>query len=623
MAARQIRQVLYHLRRAVSDEPTGTDGQLLERFISGNDEVAFASLVRRHGPMVWGVCCRLLRSHQDAEDAFQATFLVLVRKAASIASRQLLANWLYGVAQRTALKARTAAARRHVREKQVTEMPDVEAVQRDLWDDLQPLLDQELSNLPEKYRVPILLCDLEGKTRKQAARQLGVPEGTVAGRLARARALLARRLARHGLPLSAVALAAMLASRAASAAVPTTVVSATVKTAILAASGQAAAAGAISAQVTALAEGVLKTMLLAKLKIVTPLLLTLSVVGLTAGLLSYGAPSKQPARPETRPQDGLALLALKRLPADLERLQGTWTVKQADHNGKHQANEDLTGSDQVWQIAADRITIRYRDGTAKEIIYHLAPDKTPKAVDVTIRAEGDYRYLGIYALEGDTLKFAYSRNTHPMAERPTAFDSPTFLEDRGRRHFVLRRLKSADAETPEKKQAASKKNDWTLDFKVRSSKTIKVDLPGRGERTVWYVRYELSNNSAEPVRFVPEFQSWSDKQAALLRDQLILTAQERIRAAEDPAGKLNLKNSVSISRDPIGPGKKLQGIALWDGIDPAASKFTMYVRGLSNGYFVENEKSTYFKTLEMHFQRLGEEMRPIGGGEWVYRRRPQ
>ena len=196
--------------------------------------------------MVWGVCRRVLANHHDAEDAFQATFLVFVRKAASIASPELLANWLYGVAHQTALKARATTAKRQARERQVTQMPEPAATEPDLWHDLQPLLDQELSRLPDKYRVAIVLCDLEGKTRKEAARQLGVPDGTLAARVARGRALLAKRLKRHGLAVSGGALAMVLAQSAASAGVPAAVVSSTIKAAKLFAAGPAAATGVIS-----------------------------------------------------------------------------------------------------------------------------------------------------------------------------------------------------------------------------------------------------------------------------------------------------------------------------------------------------------------------------------------
>src|SRR5204862_5292968 len=157
-----------------------TDGQLLDCSIIHREEAALVSLVHRLAPMVWGVCRRLLHDHHDAEDAFQATFLVLLRKATCIVPQEMVGNWLYGVAHQTALKARATAAKRRAREKQMLDMPEPVAPQQEPWPDLQPLLDQELSRLPDPYRVVIVLCELEGKTRKEAARQLGWPEGTVA-----------------------------------------------------------------------------------------------------------------------------------------------------------------------------------------------------------------------------------------------------------------------------------------------------------------------------------------------------------------------------------------------------------------------------------------------------------
>jgi RNA polymerase sigma factor (sigma-70 family) len=291
MATSQMSEIIQHLRRAVvlPDGAGLTDGQLLEDYISRRDEAALAALVRRHAPMVWGVCRRVLRNYHDAEDAFQATFLVLVRRAASIASKELLANWLYGVAHQTALKARATAAKRCAREKQVTEMPEPAVAQQDHWRDLQPVLDEELSRLPDKYRAVIVLCDLGGKTRKEAARQLGVPEGTVASRLATARTMLAKRLARHGLAVSGGALAAVVSQQAASACVPPSVVSSTIKAVTLVAAGQAAAAGVIPAKVAALTKGVLKAMLVSKLKIATPVLLLVAVAitGVGAGGLFH------------------------------------------------------------------------------------------------------------------------------------------------------------------------------------------------------------------------------------------------------------------------------------------------------------------------------------------------
>jgi RNA polymerase sigma factor (sigma-70 family) len=249
MASGQANKVAEYLRQAVrlSSEAALTDGQLLGRFLAQRDEAAFAALLRRHGPLVWGVCRRALADHQDAEDAFQATFLVLARKAASIASHELLANWLYGVARRTALKARAAAARRQARERPVAEVPEPAAPEPGPWRELLPLLDQEISRLPDRYRAPVVLCDLEGKTRREAARELGVPEGTVGGRLARARALLAKRLRLPELVLSGGALAAL--AQGASADLP-----------------QSLASGVASAKAVALAEGVLKAMRTSKVK---------------------------------------------------------------------------------------------------------------------------------------------------------------------------------------------------------------------------------------------------------------------------------------------------------------------------------------------------------------------
>jgi RNA polymerase sigma factor (sigma-70 family) len=266
------------------DETGLTDGQLLGRFLDQRDEAAVAALVRRHGPMVWGVCRRILADHHDAEDAFQATFLVLVRKAASIQTN--VGNWLYGVAHHTALKARSSRARRRGREMPVHQMAEPTVAEQDLWSDLVPLLDLELSRLPKKYRTVIVLCDLESKTRREAAGQLGSPEGTVASWQARARAMLAKRLARHGLALTGSALATSLSQNAVSATVPTSVISATIKAVTLVAAGQAAATVFVSARVAALTEGVLKAMSFTRVQTMSCLLLT-TVLLAGSGLFRY------------------------------------------------------------------------------------------------------------------------------------------------------------------------------------------------------------------------------------------------------------------------------------------------------------------------------------------------
>jgi RNA polymerase sigma factor (sigma-70 family) len=275
------------------DKADRTDGELLECFVRDREQAALGALVQRHGRMGWGVCRRLLRDLHAAEDAFQATFLVLVRRAAAIVPREMVANWLYGVAHRTALKARATAAKRRTREKQVTTMPEPTREQQQLWDDLQPVLDRELSRLPAKYRAVLVVCDLEEKTRKEAAQRLGLPEGTVASRLARARVLLARRLVRCGLAVSGAALAVLLPQSAE--AVPPSVVSSTIKAATALATGQAAA-GAVSVKVAALTEGALKALFLSQLKVALVLMLVVALSGV-AWLLyrtQTGAPAGCP-----------------------------------------------------------------------------------------------------------------------------------------------------------------------------------------------------------------------------------------------------------------------------------------------------------------------------------------
>ena len=278
--------------------------------------------------MVWGVCRRLIRNHQDSEDAFQATFLVLVRKAASIVPRQMVGNWLYGVAYQTAVKARALANRRQAREKQVMEMPESQDMPTDSWPDLQPILDEELTRLPARYRAVIVLCDLEGKTRREAARQLGFPSGTVAGHLARARTLLAKRLTRRGLALSSGSLVAALMQYAASAAVPAAVISSTIQAASVFAAGPVAV-GAIPAPVVTLTEGVLKSMLLTKLKVVLAVVLAASLVGVGVTGLAFQATAGQekkksppvvpPGRLVAEPAGGET--DLRQLKAEVDRLR--------------------------------------------------------------------------------------------------------------------------------------------------------------------------------------------------------------------------------------------------------------------------------------------------------------
>src|SRR5262245_11292598 len=309
MPVSAAKQAILSLRQAAlrAKDAASSDADLLQHYLQGRDDAAFEALVRRHGPMVLGVCRRVLRNDADAEDAFQAAFLVLVRKAASVRPREKVANWLYGVAYHTALRARVATAKRRAREARLDDAPEPHAPQPDgLARDLRPLLDREVNLLPDRYRVPVVLCDPEGQAQQEAARRGGWPVGTVSGRLSRARALLARRLVRHGLAVSAGAVAAALAGEAL-AGVPSALVGSTVRAATLVAAGQGAA-GAVSANAIALAEEVLKAMLLSKLAKTTAVLLTAVVLAAGIGLFlaqasGADAPKKKAAAPAEKPQE--------------------------------------------------------------------------------------------------------------------------------------------------------------------------------------------------------------------------------------------------------------------------------------------------------------------------------
>jgi RNA polymerase sigma factor (sigma-70 family) len=524
--------VIRHLRRAVLRQGGAdrTDGQLLGSFIDQQDEAAFEVLVRRHAPMVFGVCRRLLHNHHDAEDAFQATFLVLARKASSVRPRERVANWLHGVALRTALKAKAMTAKRRGREKQVTEMPEPEAAQQGQWRDLQPLLDQELNGLPENYRLPILLCDLEGKTIKEAAQQLGWPQGSLAGRLARGRKFLAKRLTSLGVALSAGSLAAVVSQKAASAAVPTSLLSTTVKAAAGIAAGQAAVAGVVPAKVAALMEGMLKTMFMTKLKslmTVTMAMLTI-MFGVGVGLLGYGRATGQ-QKEDNKPD----VVAPNKEVANSDRdlLLGKWRLISCKCNGedrkeqpwskdarlvieeaggklvsktvfKDKAKLIETFGEEVekrvlWADMAGespaKVIQRFGEEMEKWTEAILKPDARtkPKSLDaVGVRYESGI-YLGIYKLDGDTLTWCQSKALTPEVantgkDRPTDFSTTS---GDGRTLMVYKRQKESEPKSkdsyirpnPGKKADASKtdldrlQGVWSVVSIEQGGKPSKLD----------------------------------------------------------------------------------------------------------------------------------------------------
>src|SRR5262245_27097848 len=269
MSTSRLGSILRQILRRVPPVAPGevTDADLLERFTRQRDEAAFELLLWRHGPMVLSLCERLLPQAQDAEDAFQATFLVLVRKARSISKRDSLASWLYKVAYRIACRARPRAPVLSNHAEVVADTPATGDQNEIIWRDLRPVLDQELARLPESYRRPVVLCYLEGKTNEEAAHLLGWPKGTVATRLARARDRLRRAMQRRGWAVSSVTLAAVLTEKVLAGAPSAELVRTTLRSALAYASGQVAA-GVLPAKAIALTEGVLRIMWYGKLKMV-------------------------------------------------------------------------------------------------------------------------------------------------------------------------------------------------------------------------------------------------------------------------------------------------------------------------------------------------------------------
>jgi len=284
MAGKSLNDVLRHIRKLATLQTSRglSDRELLERFLAANDGSAFTVLVERHGPMVLGVCHRALRNHHDAEDACQATFLVLARKVASVRKKTSLSSWLHGVACRTASNLGREQRRRRRREQDVEPPAPGDAGDDISWQEVQVILDEELEHLPERYRSPLVLCYLDGKTRDEAAQQLSIRAGTLHGRLERGRELLRKRLTARGLTLSAALFATALSANVAHAALSPTLVLSSTRAALLLAAGNPLPAGIIPGTALTLTQEVLRSMFLAKLKIGTA---TVLCAGLLAALI--------------------------------------------------------------------------------------------------------------------------------------------------------------------------------------------------------------------------------------------------------------------------------------------------------------------------------------------------
>jgi RNA polymerase sigma factor (sigma-70 family) len=301
MSSAQVGAVLRQVRKLADarHDHEAPDHQLLERFAHDRDEDAFAALLRRHGPMVLSVCRSVLHDLHDAEDAFQAAFLLLAQKAGSIHRRETVSAWLYRVAYHLAVRAQAKAARRRVVEKRAVTMPSADPVLDMSLREVRGMLFEELENLPEQYRAPLVLCGLEEKSREEAARLLGWSASAVKGKLERGRELLRARLRRRGLELSSGLCAVALALNSASSRVSATLADSTLRAAIKVAVG-GGVAGTVSAEVAALVQGASKTMFHSKAKIATVLMVALSVAGTTFGVVWHRAAADQPPPRQTQ-----------------------------------------------------------------------------------------------------------------------------------------------------------------------------------------------------------------------------------------------------------------------------------------------------------------------------------
>jgi RNA polymerase sigma factor (sigma-70 family) len=459
--------VVQHVRRLVAAKRADDrlDQQLLESFAIERQEAAFTALVQRHGTMVLGVCQRVLNDWHDAEDAFQATFLVLARKATAIRNRESVASWLYAVAYRVALKARVSLARRRKHEQQSawSQMGAASPAQA-AWQELRPLLDEELARLPDKYRAPLVLCYLQGKTRDEAAQQLGWTQGMVKGRLERGRDLLRSRLARRGLTLSAALLVPSMAPPALPAAGFTALMDTTVNVAMSIAAGQAPAIGALSASAAGLAEGVLKTMLITRLQIVTAAIVAVSIIAGGTGWLTHQALAHKSDEPKRGTEAKSVPADAPRSAKDEDAIQGTWYVVRGDFNGNRLPPEDL----QVMKMAIEgnRISLDIAGEKNERVTFKLDPSKKPKAMIVTVTEGAEKKSITwIYDLEGKRLTICGTEK--PDVPTPTKFAAPE-----GSNLFVMVLERDRPKVDPETQKAADQKVTSRI-AQVKSTNNLK------------------------------------------------------------------------------------------------------------------------------------------------------
>ncbi len=438
MASASMGATLRQIGRLFGSETVAglADDQLLDRYVARRDESAFAALVGRHGPMVLGVCRAVLKDSAEVEDAFQATFLVLIRKAETIRGREALGGWLHQVAYRIAIEAGADAALRRAREQSAGELAAMRSESEEFPDEMRRILHEEIERLPEHFRLPVVLCDLEGLSRLEAARQLRWTEGTLRGRLARARARLRDRLTHRGLAVSSGVLVTALGREAT--AVPAAWVDALAHLSVSLPPGPIAAGGAVSAIAAHLARTVLKTMLAAQVQNVATIcliLITLSFVAphlIPAGLANAqagdeGAAQLKPAAPamERKPSSPVPAPAHASSPQKNPQARSiTARGRVLDPNGKPFQGAGLYLITYVSTNPADR-TIRATSGADGRFQFHVSTAEFDTSMvetpwigaPVVARAEGFAFGMNHYQKDNDDLTIRLARDDVPIEGR--------------------------------------------------------------------------------------------------------------------------------------------------------------------------------------------------------------
>jgi RNA polymerase sigma-70 factor (ECF subfamily) len=427
MGAHQLDSVLRRLRglTAAGGGDAPTDRELLTRFAGRHDEGAFAALVARHGPMVLGVCRRVLADRHAAEDAFQATFLVLARRAGSVRRPERLGSWLHGVALRAASRARVEAAKRRAREACASARPSPDPLAEITARELVGVFDRELCRLPDACRVAFVACHLEDRTRDEAAAELGWSVATLRRRLERGRALLRARLARRGLAPALSLFPAVFAPAA-----PARLAESTVSVAIGFAAGLPPSSPAPVAAPTALAEGVLRTMLpTTKLQLASVLLVAAGLVGAGVGMppLAGSVCGPAPAGEPTTPVAPVRSTPAGANPSggggsdqispktDLEKLQGTWELAETRYDGKPVVGHPGLIPHSKLTIDGHAFTMDLTDGGSGHLHSKFELDATTDPRRITFDWYGG-QARGVYTLDGDAFRFCYE----PGAKKPPA-----------------------------------------------------------------------------------------------------------------------------------------------------------------------------------------------------------